>query len=69
VVSHVFTGHIPDCQQNAMTFMVARAILVGLSEIAQCDWPIRCRNNFGEQDLLGRAGKHIAAANSSLRFH
>jgi hypothetical protein len=49
-----------------MTFMVARAILVGLSEIAQCDWPIRCRNNFGEQNFLGWAGENITAADTTL---
>ena len=49
-----------------MAFVVARSILMRLSEVAQCDWPIRGRNNFGKQDILGRAGKYVASAYPSL---
>ena len=67
MLSHVFTGNVPDRQENAMAFVIARAILMRLSEVAERDWAICCGNDLRKKDLRGRSGKHVSSADTALR--
>ncbi len=40
--SHVLSSYIPDGEQDALTFVVAGAILVWLTKVAQRDGAINC---------------------------
>lgn len=64
---HVFTGCLPDGQQHALALMVTRAILVGLTEVAKTDRPVDRTENLADSDFDGRAGKHVAAPDATLR--
>ena len=57
---------VPDCEQYALTFVVAGTVLMGLAEIAESDWAVDCSNDHPDRDL-GRIASHdITAADTAL---
>jgi hypothetical protein len=40
----VLTSNVPDREQYAMAFVIARTILVWFSKIAKTDWAVGCSN-------------------------
>jgi hypothetical protein len=65
-MAHVLAGNIPNSEQHAVTFMIARTILVWLTKITERDWAVGCRNDFREQDLFSRASQNISTANTAF---
>jgi hypothetical protein len=68
-MSHVFTRDIPDRQQNAMSFMITRPVLMRLAKVSKRDWAIGCSNDFGKQNLFWGTGQNVATTNASFGFH
>jgi hypothetical protein len=64
--AHVVADLAPYGEQHTLTFVVARAVLVGVAEVASLDWSVDGSNDLRQADLVGRAGKQISAANASL---
>jgi hypothetical protein len=62
----MFASDIPNCEQDAVTFMIASAILVGLAKVSKRDRAISCSDNFGEQDLLSGTSQNISATNTTF---
>ena len=66
VLTHVCTSLVPDREQDALTLVVTRTVLVWSPEVADGDWTINGRNNIGQHDVLGFAGENVTAANTSF---
>ena len=49
---HVFAGGVPYGQEDALTFVVARSVLVRLAEVAQGDGSVDGRDDLREVDLF-----------------
>ena len=62
-------GLVPDAEQDALAFVVAGAVLVGLAEIAEGDGAVNGRHDLGEPDLGWIAGEDVPASDTPLRFH
>jgi hypothetical protein len=58
--------NIPNSEQDALSFMVARTILMGLAKITKGDGAIDGRYNVGETNVAWSFGQHVTAANSAL---
>jgi hypothetical protein len=52
-----------------LSFVVTRAVLVGLAEVAESDGAVYCRNDVGESNIGWGLGKNVAAADASLGTH
>ena len=68
VGAHVVAGLVPDAEQDALAFVVAGAVLMGLAEVAECDGAVDGRHDLGESDVDGVAGEDVAAADASFRL-
>ena len=66
VVTHVLSDLGPHGQQNALALVVARPVLVGLTEVARHDGTVDGTHDLAEGDLIGQSGEHIAAPDASL---
>ena len=66
--AHVLTRNVPDGEQDALSLVVTRPVLVGLSEITQGDRSVDGRDDLGHPDVCGVLGQHIAAADAALRL-
>jgi hypothetical protein len=64
--AHVVADLAPYGEQNTLTFVVARAVLVGIAEVASLDWAVDGSNDLGQADLVGRPGKQISTAYATL---
>ena len=53
VLAHVISHVGPHAQQNALAFVVARAVAVRLAKVAGHDGSIDGSDNFGEGDVDG----------------
>jgi hypothetical protein len=51
MVSHVVSCNIPNSEQDALSLMVARAVLMGLTEVAKGDGAVYGRNNVGQANV------------------
>jgi len=56
----------PDREQDALTFVVAGAVLVRLAEVADHDRSVNGAHDLAEGYLFRPAGKHVAAADAAL---
>jgi hypothetical protein len=45
VIAHVVSRNIPDSEQDTLSFVIARAVLMGLTEIPKGDGAVNSRNN------------------------
>ena len=66
VRSHVLAHFGPDVEEDALSFVVAGAVLVGLAEVAGGDRPVHGGDDLAEGHLLGGPGEHVAAAHAAL---
>lgn len=69
VSAHVFAGDVPDCEQDAVTLVVAGTVLVWLTEVAEGDRSVCCRDDVREADLFGTLGEHVTTADATLGLH
>ena len=69
VLSHVISDVGPDAEEHALTLVIARAVLVGLTEVARHDWSIDRRHDLGECDAFSRSRQYVAAADAALGAH
>ena len=69
VLAHVTRREVPDGQEHALTLVVARAVLMGLTEITEGDGAVDGRDDLGEFDLGGRSREDIPASDAALRPH
>ena len=60
---------VPDCEQDALTFVVTGAILMRLAEIAESDRAVDSSNDHPDRDLGWIASHDIAAADAALGPH
>ena len=65
----MFAGCLPDGEQDALAFVIARTVLVRLAEVAQRDGAINSAEDFADANLCGRTGQHVATADATLRAH
>ncbi len=66
MVAHVFSRDIPNGEQHAMSFMVTRPVLVGLTEVAERDGAVRGGDDLGEQDFVGRSRQNVTTADTAF---
>lgn len=66
VTPHVLAGLLPDSQKHALALVVARTVLVRLSEVAQRDGSIDGRDDFRESDLVWRPTEDVPATYTTL---
>lgn len=66
MLTHVRSGDVPDREQDAVTLVVASAVLVGLSEVAQGDRTVDCGDDLGEADIAGMSRENVPAADAAL---
>ena len=69
MVAHVLAGPVPDGDQHALPLVVARPVLVRLTEVAERDRPVDRRDDLRQADLRRRPGEDVAAADAPLRAH
>jgi hypothetical protein len=69
MVTHMLTRDVPDGEKDAMSLVIACAVLVRLSKIAKRDWAISCRNDLRKQDVLRRSSEHVPATDAALGLH
>jgi hypothetical protein len=65
-MAHMFASNIPNCEQDAVTLVIASAILVWLAKVSKRDRAIGCRDNFGEQNLFSRTSQNVSTTNTTL---
>ncbi len=51
----------PDGQQDALPFVVARPVGMGLAEVSGRDGAVDGRDDLGQADVLGEPGQDVAA--------
>ena len=66
VLSHVTSDVGPDAEEHALTLVIARAIFVGLTEVARHDWSVDRGHDLGECDALSRARQYVASSDAAL---
>ena len=59
----------PHGQEDALPFVVAGAVGMGLAEVAGGDGPVHGGDDLGQADLLGQAGQDVATADAPFRAH
>ena len=66
VDAHVISCLVPDAEQDALSLVVARAILVRLAEVAERDRTVDGRHDLGETDVGGVASEDVAAPDTAF---
>ncbi len=66
MLSHVVPCLFPDGQQNALAFVVAGAVLVRFTEIAECDRSVNGSDDLAQADVLWGTCKGVAASDASF---
>ena len=69
MLAHVFARDVPDGEQDAVSFVIACAVLVRLTKITKRDWAVGCRDDLRKQDVLCWSSEHVTATDAALRFH
>ncbi len=69
VLSHVISHISPDAEQNTLTLMVTRSILMRLTEVSGGDRSIHGSDDLRQRYGLCGSSEHIAAPNASFRAH
>ena len=69
MVAHVVSGNIPNSEQDTLSLVVTRAVLMGLAEVAKGDGAIYGRNYVRQTNIAWSFSQYVAAANSALRAH
>ena len=69
VAAHVLACRLPHCQEHALSLVVARAVLVRLSEISEDNWPVDSGDDLREANLIGWAAEYVSTADAPLRAH
>lgn len=64
--AHVLPSNIPNSKKNTLPLVVARAVLVRLSEIANRDGAVDGRNNLRQTDVAGGLGKDVPATDTAF---
>lgn len=64
--THVLAGNFPNCQQHALTLVIAGAFLVWLTKISDGDRAIDSRDDLAQLDGGGVASQHVATAHPAL---
>ena len=59
----------PDGQQDALAFVVAGPVGMGLAEVSGGDGAVDRRDDLGQADVLGAAGQDVAASDPPLGTH
>lgn len=63
----MFSGLLPDRQEYTLALVVARSVLMGLTEVSDDDRSVDCRNHVRERDVLGSSCECVTAADAPLR--
>lgn len=66
VPAHVLTDVGPHGEQDALALVVARAVGVGLPEVADGDGAVDGRDDVAERDRRWVSGEHVPAADAPL---
>ena len=66
VPPHVIARFLPDREEHALAFVVARTILVRLPEVPECDGTVDRRNDLGEADLVGWSAEDVPSTHASF---
>jgi len=69
VLAHVIAGLFPDRKENTLPLMVAGAILMWFTEIAECDGSIDRRNDLAQPNVLRCARKGVPATDATFGPH
>jgi hypothetical protein len=69
MVSHVVSCNIPNGEQDALSFVIARAILMGLAKVTKSDGAVYGRNNVRQTNIAWSFSQYVAATNAALRTH
>ena len=67
VAPHMRSNLRPDTQKDALPFVLASTVFVGLSEIAGYDRTVYRRDDLGKGNLRRRPGKNVPATDAPLR--
>jgi hypothetical protein len=51
MVAHVMSRNIPNSEQDALSFVITRAVLMGLSKVTKGDRTVDGRNNVGQANI------------------
>ena len=66
MMAHVLADVGPHGQQDALAFVVAGAVLVGLAEIAGHDRAVDGADDLAEGDLVRQPGEDVTAPHAAL---
>ena len=59
----------PDGQEDALAFVVAGTIGMGLAEVSGRDGAVNSRDDLGQADVLGGAGQDVTAPDAPFGTH
>jgi hypothetical protein len=66
VLTHVATDVGPNTQENALSFVITGAILMGFSKVACSDWSVNGGNDFCQGNCVSRPGEYVSSADAPL---
>lgn len=66
MMAHVIADLRPDCEEDALTLVVAGAVLVGLAEVACHYRAVDRAHDLSKGDLLGGSRQHVTASDAPL---
>lgn len=69
VFPHVLGGNVPYGEQDALPFVVARAVLMRLTEVPQSDWSVHRGDDLGQVNLGCRSCENVASSDTALGSH
>ena len=67
--AHLLAGRLPDGEEYALAFVVARAVLVRFAEVAEADGAIDGAEDLADANLCSGPSQHVATAHSALGAH
>jgi hypothetical protein len=66
VFAHVLAYVFPDAEQDALTFVLARPVLMRTTEVSGSDGSVNSGDDLAESDLVGGSGEHVTASYTPL---
>ena len=69
MLTHVVAGLLPNGEQDALTLVVARPVLMGFTEVAEGDGSIDGGDDLVQVYVAGRASQCVAPADAALGLH
>ena len=63
----MLSGLLPDRQQHTLALVVARSVLMGLTEVSDHDRSVDGRYHVRERDVLGSSCEGVTTADAPLR--